>query len=382
MKIRFIILLLCIFFIQVREVSAESWQDVTSEAIKSKNYSIAESALILRLEENTNDMDARFLLAQVLSWQGKFEASREAYNTLINQSPQNSDYIFGLAQTFVWDHQPDVALPLINQAIILNPTSIDIQRLRIQAYALSLFDTKQTQDDIDRKFNFRHSNQISVSFGRDQLTNNNPTWHTTSLDFEHRFAPRQIGYFTVQNFERYYLTDQQMLVGIYQPVNKQWTLNAEMNFSPAHRFVAKNSEMASLQYSFGGGLDMTGGIRQSEYNAGNSTQVFGNLDYYFANYRVGYRRSNTHSAGTAVNGNRFQLSYYYNDISFINLNYGFGKEVERDQLQRRFFDTHFYGLNGRHWINQDWAITWDVSRTFQDTAYTRTGVQIGLRCAF
>jgi YaiO family outer membrane protein len=110
--------------------------------------------------------------------------------------------------------------------------------------------------------------------------------------------------------------------------------------------------------------------------------VFGRLDHYFGNFRAGYTLTATRSAGSTVFGNHFVLAYYYNDISHIDLNYGFGHEVERTQNSKIIFDTHFAGVNGRHWLNSNWAIDWDIGQTVQDTAYTRTGGNIGLRRAF
>ena len=176
--------------------------------------------------------------------------------------------------------------------------------------------------------------------------------------------------------------DLQFLIGGYYPLQSGMTINVEGNASLTHKMVPMNSEMASLQLPVTAGWFFTGGLRSSQYASGTSYQEFGLLEYYFSDYRAAYTLTNTQAQGTTSFGNRVSLSRYYNDISFVTLSFGKGREVESVQNTNIFFDTSTISLNGRHWFNNIWAMSWSISSTQQDTAYTRTGGSIGLRYAF
>ena len=71
---------------------------------------------------------------------------------------------------------------------------------------------------------------------------------------------------------------------------------------------------------------------------------------------------------------------YYMDTSFITLSYSMG--AENSGFQGIVMDTQAYALYGRHWFNQDWALTWSLGHVEQGSAYNREGVSLGIRRAF
>lgn len=394
-------------------------------AIKARHFDEAESLLGEVNEGNPSFTEARFWLAKVHAWQRHDEEATSIYQKLLEKEPNNTDYRLGQAQVLVWSGRFEEAIPLIKSTELLNPSDPDILRLHIQALlamgdvnanseALELqqkakllfpkltweVDTKNPNtpfpnkaiavdtkslvimDALDRSFISEHNNQVGIGYAFDTFSKGRGNGTAKYLEFEHRFAPRKVIYGTLQQTERFGKNDLQLQLGGYYPLLSEVTLNVEGNISESHNIVPINSQMASLQLPITAGWYITGGIRHSEYSATTLYQEFGLLEWYFSNYRAAYTLTTSQSHGNTLFGNRATLSRYYNDISFITMSLGNGSEVEDSQYGNIFFNTFSMGLNGRHWFNKEWAVNWSISQTQQDTAYKRTGGNIGLRYAF
>lgn len=393
-------------------------------AISKHDFAGAETLLKEVVERNLDNDEARFWLAKTQAWQGKFEESSVQYQKLLEKEPKNSDYQLGQAQVLVWSGKPKDALPILAVAQHSNPADSDIVRLRIQAYlaigdAASKSEAAQLTQEAKQLFpkqkwanvassmaasettsseqaatqaivlNALHhnltnkpNNQVEAGVGYDTLTKGRGHARLEYLDFQHRFAPRQLVYGSLRHTERFQLNDTQFLLGGYYRLPSGMMLNVEGNFSGTHHLVPMNSGMASVQVPISKGWFITGGLRYSKYTSSTSYQEFGVLEWYVSDYRLAYTLSSSQARGETLFGNRVSLSRYYNDISYVTLSLGQGREVEQGLKENIFFDTTSIGLNGRHWFNKDWAMSWTLSSTRQDTAYTRTGGSLGLRRAF
>ena len=106
------------------------------------------------------------------------------------------------------------------------------------------------------------------------------------------------------------------------------------------------------------------------------------LEYYFGPFLASYSPTATFISGHTLYNHRVQFSYYYDDISYATLSYSRGEESDEFQSSFLVSDVYTYGINGRHWLNQKWAISWDLSKTQQGSFYERSGFRLGLRRAF
>lgn len=408
------------WFIVCSILSGPLWaaniQPQIDEAVRSGRFSEAEQLLRDYLIQHAKDADAAFRLAKVLSWQKKYDDAEIAYRALLANEPENSDYQLGLAQVYVWRNQASLALPLLEKIRISAPADPDIWRLHIQALAAK-GDTASLRQALalrqqatarfpnlnwpaieerpetatatavsgavtalERKFNDSHANQIELGGSYENLTNQQGHWRSEYLSAEHHFKPRQLVYGSVQQTERFAKNDIQLLLGTYQPLTANLTFNLEGDISPTSQVLAKNSIMASLQGGLGYGVFLTGGYRHSEYGTGPVEQGFSTLESYFADFRFAYTVRATDSFQKTQFGHRFDFSYYYNDISSVTFTYNFGAET--GGFQGIVYDTQYFGLHGRHWLNPDWAITWDLGHIEQGTSYIREGAALGIRRAF
>ena len=390
--------------------------DEARQLIENKRYDEAQLLLHGLLQQDPQQAEARFLLARSLLWQESFEAAAAEYQQLLQTEPDNTDYMLGLAQARLRNSQPEQALPVISRAREKNPGDPDIWRTEVltlaalgpaqQPTALALQDQAAerfpehtwniiavTQEvvappgarliqDVDRRFSIVQKQQVELSMFRDYLSGDYDHWNGVQLDYEYRFGPRQIVYGALTRGERFDETDHELRAGFYYPLTPKLTLNAEASYSPAHKVVASNTALASLQYAIGRGWVVSSGVRHAKYNAATATQLPLNLEYYFGAFRVGYSPTVTFISGATLYNHGAQLSYYYDDISYATLSYSRGEES--DQFQSNFIvsDVYNYGINGRHWLNQQWAVSWALSKTQQGSFYERSGFRLGLRRAF
>jgi YaiO family outer membrane protein len=387
--------------------------------VQAGRFAEAETLLRRQIRVKPANWDAHFRLAKVLSWQKKFKEAEFEYQMLLAREPHNTDYLLGLAQVCFWRGDARTALPLIETAQSLTPGDPDIWRLHIQALATindatshqqALIVQQQaarrfpelkwtivtsakpnqpvvtpeprqaTADGHDLIFDLIHRNQVELGGSYEHLSKNRGYWRSEYLSFEHRFAPRQVVYGTFTQTERFGLNDEQFLLGGYYPLSPKLTLNMEGNVSPSPQVLASNSIMASLQAGLGYNAFLTGGFRHSEYGTGPMQQGFATLETYFSDFRAAYTVRVTDSLNRTQFGHSFNFSYYYQDISFITLSYSMG--AESSGFQGVILDTQSFALYGRHWLNQDWALTWTLGHIEQGSAYNRDGVSLGIRRAF
>ncbi len=372
-----------------------------------------EKLLRQQLEAQPNNWEVHFQLARLLAWQQKFTQAESEYQMLLASEPANTDYLFGLGQVGVWKGNPRSVLTQIEAAERLQPANPEIWRLHIQALldlddalsrwqavviqqrATELFpnlDWKQVANlESEETAGFLEStsgktaklllnNRTELGASYDSLSNHKGFWRSEFLSVEHQFAAHESVYANYLQTQRFSLNDEQFLLGAYYPQAENLILNLEGNFSPYASLLARDSLMTSMQWIFYPTWSFTGGYRHSDYLTGPIQQAYASLEHYFADFRAAYTFRATDAFFSVQYGQRFDLSYYYQDSSFVTLTFNTGAEIAG--FQGTIYNTLFFGLHGRHWLDQDWAITWDLAFSQQGSAYSRENISLGIRRVF
>lgn len=81
--------------------SASPVFDQTRVMVENARLSDAEEMLQQWLGNHPEDQEARFLLARVLAWQGKHSEALLEYDRLLEEEPDNGDYLEGKAQVLL-----------------------------------------------------------------------------------------------------------------------------------------------------------------------------------------------------------------------------------------------------------------------------------------
>ena len=111
--------------------TADSSYAQASLAVSNKDFKQAETILNKHLQQQPNDIEARFLLARVLSWQEKWTDAMETFNNLLEEQPDNADFLLARANTQEWMGHRKEALQDLENARQLSPDYSEIWRTEI-----------------------------------------------------------------------------------------------------------------------------------------------------------------------------------------------------------------------------------------------------------
>lgn len=210
-------------------------------------------------------------------------------------------------------------------------------------------------------------------------------WHSAYVAAEKKLGVRHTVYGTLRETVRFTQQDREMLAGMYYPLAERWTLLAEANASPTHKILGIWSGTGQIQYDFAAGMGVQLGMRHTEYDSAVANMLTAGGELYWSDYRAAYTHavSSLANAGYASN-DRVQLSWYYGDRSWSGIGMSQGAEIENAGPALGILRTavRHAGLTGRHWLNRDWALSYEVSVNRQGDSYTRQGAGIGLRHQF
>jgi len=382
------------------ETGTEAGRNVAAERL---DPATAERSLRRELRADPENPETRFRLARVLSWQEKYAEAEQHYRKLVAQHPENGDFRLGLAQVLVWSGNKDQAIPLLEQLSDGGRKNPDAIRLLLQCWSSGTRAQREAADRLraDARRNYPNEdfgatapasappfhglppNQIEVGGGYDRLSNGRAPWNSQYLMFSKQFQPHTNLYGGVQHTERFGLDDVQLHLGGYLPLADRWTANLEAGYSPTGRVLPQHYELVHVQRSFDGGLILGTGYRFREYAAAQTHAALFSAEQYFSNFRFAYTYSPSFVRSQTAHNHSVQLGYWYSDYSFVNLSYGIGNELNNIiPFGVVSAAVESYGINGRHWITPEWAITWSFSHQRQGNYYDRTGGQVGIRWAF
>ncbi|MHB8667389.1 MAG: YaiO family outer membrane beta-barrel protein [Burkholderiales bacterium] len=218
----------------------------------------------------------------------------------------------------------------------------------------------------------------------EQLTGGQSDWRDTALDIQAKNAARQSYYGDLRQTERYDFTDNEAMLGTYQPLGGSWAMQIEAALSPTHHVLAEHSLLAQLERRFDGGWGVQAGYRRSEYDLTGTDLAIITVDRYFSSFRAAYTLYLGRPDGAGFGpSHRLQLSYYYTDRSFIGISGASGKEVD-NVPPNGILTTQVRNLSlaGRHEFAPGWYVSYQWLTQHQGYLYTRRGFGFGIRHAF
>jgi len=236
--------------------------------------------------------------------------------------------------------------------------------------------------------------QLELGASYDFLSKDRGDWQSYFLNFNKKFRSGQILYGSACVVSRFHETDPCLMIGLYQPLNKSrtWTATIEGTVSPHHQVLPVISLYGQIEHNFGKGWLGHAGLRHSHYSSNDVTLgkvtnnvnigVFG-VENYFKAYRVAYTLYVANLNGGTAASHAFQGNYYYGERNSIGLGVAFGEEIEsvgNGQLVKT--PVQEVSMQGRHWMNQKWGLSYVAWWHRQGELYNRSGAQIGLLLRF
>ncbi|MEC7474850.1 MAG: YaiO family outer membrane beta-barrel protein [Pseudomonadota bacterium] len=351
--------------------------------VQAQQLDAAEATLRAHLAQRPDDAEAQFLLARVLSWQGRPEQALPIYRRLLRQQPDNADYLLGEGQALLWAGHPQRALVSLERAATLAPDYVEVQQVIQQARAaLTVPSTAAAPVPVvDAATRRRH--ELEISARQDWLDGGFDNWRSQRLDYAST-KPESLGWYgALTREQRFGEWDEGVEAGAVIPLDDNWTLQPEVGYQPSPYFLPEWHADLRLQRRLPDGYLGAVSVRHTEYETTRVDRLALSAERYWNAWRAGYTLNVTDvaNAGTPI-GHDLALDYYYRGLSYAGLRLTVGEEEAVEEQQLITSDVRAVSLQGRHWFDSRWALSWEVGYHQQGSYYDRQWLQIGLRHAF
>jgi YaiO family outer membrane protein len=235
---------------------------------------------------------------------------------------------------------------------------------------------------VDKKVTINSLEHVDVEAGVsvEHLSKGFGSWREAYLSASKKFRSGQAVYGIYRRTQRSGQNDSEMTVGLYQPIDKRWTIFVEGSASPKHRILPIFSTLLQIEHSFNKGWGAQVGWRHTQFNTAHTNTGIFTAERYFSAYRAAYTLHLTNLAGVGTTAaHRFQLTRYYSEKNSVSISFAAGPEVE--DLGRRILRTGVQSIafGGRHWVSQHLAVMYNYGFTRQGSIYTRQGFNFGIQ---
>lgn len=348
--------------------------------IDAEDLSGARATLETHLRTAPADASARFLLARVLAWQGEPQAALAILDDLLGESPNDADYLLAVGQAQLWSGRPHQAVTTLERAAAVAPDYLAVNdALRQARLALAIPSDRITlpRQDSPR----RH--ELDLSLRQDWLSDDLDNWRRQRLDYFSTQAQGPSWYGALIREHRFGESDTGIEAGAVLALDENWSLQPEIGYQASPFFLPDWYADLRLQRKLPNGFLGALSARRTEYDSARVDRLALGVERYWDAWRAGYTLnvSDVSNAGTPV-GHNASLDYYYAGLSYAGLRLTAGKEQAVEGAQVITSDVQAVGLQGRHWLSSDWAISWEVGHHEQGDYYSRRWMQLGLRHVF
>lgn len=349
--------------------------------VDAQQLDAAEATLEAHLAQKPDDNEATFLLARVRAWLGVPEQALPLYEQLLQREPDNADYLLGQGQALLWAGRPQAALVPLERAATLAPDYTQVQQVMQQARAALTSPITATAPAAIAPTQRRH--ELELSARQDWLDSGFDNWRSQRLDYAST-QPEGLGWYgALVNEQRFGERDQGVEAGAVVALDDNWTLQPEVGYQPSPYFLPEWHADVRLQRRLPAGFLGAVSVRRTEYETTRVDRLALSGERYWNSWRAGYTLNVTDvaNAGTPI-GHDLALDYYYAGLSHAGLRLTVGEEEAVEEQQLITSDVRAISLQGRHWLDSRWALSWEVGQHRQGDYYTRRWLQLGLRHAF
>ena len=313
--------------------------------------------------------------------------------------PANADYWLAYGQSQLALGQPGAAVRALEQARQLAPTYLDVLQVLASAYrsvernddALAVYRAASsiapaadwvvhglaaaagaslpTAERVDAAPSepppaspFATANaggRWTYSAGFEStLTERDDTWQEGVVGVEYAWSRSTRLGLRAARSDRFDQHDTVLEIYGSAPLSQRVTLAARGIVSPTHRVRVEEGGTLEASFGLGQGLVLSAGGGRMTYDAGPSDLITTTLERYFSDYRLAYTATLVKPVrGEWTPAHRWAAGWYYSDDDYVNLSLAWGEETDETLLGAPSiaFDTWGAGINGRHWLNHNFA---------------------------
>ena len=226
-------------------------------------------------------------------------------------------------------------------------------------------------------------NRLQLSAEHNRLDRGLPAWDELTLRYSHQWQRRELAEVALTQARRFGQTDSQLEASYVRPFGPLLTASAQLTLSPEHRFLARHSAEAGLQYEFMPAWLLDGRLRHTRYDNASVDQATLMLERYVGDYSASLAWRPVRALGTRSDGFELRANRYYGDDSSIGLIASSGDEATAlGGGAIAIASVRSLALVGRHRLQPGWSLTYALSRTRQGSFYSRTGLSAGVQRDF
>ena len=223
-----------------------------------------------------------------------------------------------------------------------------------------------------------------IYYRYDSLDSGFADWQAHRLDLQSSRRGEPTWYGAALRERRFGSWDEGLELGAAVPLGDDWVLQPEMGRTFGADFLPEWYADLRLQRRLPQGYVGSASLRRTQYDASRVDRLALGAERYWGNWRAAYTLnvSDVQGAGNPV-GHAVALDHYYRERSLIGLRASTGREEEGlPGGQVVTSDVTAFAVRGRHWLDADWALSWELGTLSQGDLYDRHGIQLGVRRAF
>ena len=225
------------------------------------------------------------------------------------------------------------------------------------------------------------STQAELGVTHESLSGGRADWRSVYVEILRRQPDRTSFSALVRRTSRFDQTDSEVGLGASTIPAPQWTVAVDGTFSDTYRVLPHGSLGVSVGRSFEHGFALGVGLKRSEYRLEDTWLASATGERYWDNFRAALTLygARLNEGGTA-GSQRVAFDVFYADRSRAGLSLARGRELEANGSGGVIVSKVRAGaVTGTHWMNQQWAVSWEVGWHEQGDLYRRTGIRVGLR---
>ena len=329
----------------------------------------------------------QFREGQQLMRSGDLDAALEQFERLRKRYPWDADYSLGRAQVLDLQGRDGDALTELEETTRLAPDYEDAWRLRYnilsrQPQADGGENLQAIREQASRRFPlaswWRQADDpaqwtVLVGAGRDQLSNDLPSWNNQFAEVLYEKARQyQLGA-RLGRDERYDEADYSLGLTASRTWASGWLAGASLLLANDAAFQPDMGFGVFAGTPFGDGWVGTVGYRRKEYSTETVGSIAGTLEKYAGNFRFAYTVNSSRLQGaSSFMGHTFTTNWYFTDDASVGVTLSTGKEAESlGNGQVLESDVDGMSLTGRYQFNDRYGLQWWLGSHDQGDFYRR-----------
>lgn len=340
-------------------------------AIDAQDWPQARALLRDALADRPGDPALRFRLAQVLRWSGEPQRALAEYDALLDEFPDNVDYVYGRALTLEQLGRDAEALEAARRAGRLAPDYAAVRQLERR---LARDESAGAGETATRYF-------LTAGMGYEDLTNDLPGWQQQFVRVDGETAERGDYHASVSRYERYDRSDVELGLGGVWQAGEDWTLQAELALGGDADFLPETGFYGRAIRTLGDGWNAAAALRHRRYETTTVSIWSAEAERYFGDYRAAYALnvSRLHGATTSLS-HVVSLGWYPREGLSLGLVAATGEEAEviaPGQILETDVDS--LTLTGRHALTPRITLDWWLGTHAQGDIYRRRYAGLAVR---